>query len=204
MRNARRACSGLALALTIALVGGGASGGIIDLNDFYADPTVIVAPDGTSAFFTEDPIFQVAILGNDPGLGDPEVILAEFGGIPQVLTFDYLFAEGAGEDDEFAAFLIDADTGFEVGAPYEFFTGSAGAGSVRWDLTGLQGYTLGMQFQLSSLFLDTGFTSTLEVSDLTLSAVPEPSTLLLLLAGGLAVFSWRASRRRRLASAAEG
>lgn len=58
----------------------------VDLNDFFADQTVAVVTDGSSALLSEDPQFSEVVLANDPGLGDPQVIIAApgFG-----LIFDY-------------------------------------------------------------------------------------------------------------------
>src|SRR5438445_10676534 len=83
--------------------------GSINLNDFFADPTVTVAPDGLSAVLKEDPVTGFVLLANDPGLGDPNVILP---GAGVSLIFDFTFAQGPpGNNDEFGAFIIDANTG---------------------------------------------------------------------------------------------
>ena len=47
-------------------------------------------------------------------------------------------------------FIVDAATGGSIGASYEFFTGDSGSGTIRWDLSSLTSYTLGLQFQLSA------------------------------------------------------
>ena len=74
----------------------------IDLNDFFADPTVTVESTGFSALIEEDaglePEFPV-ILSNDPYLGDPEVIF------PGLLSFEYDFMEGFENNDEFRSHI---------------------------------------------------------------------------------------------------
>jgi hypothetical protein len=176
--------------------------GQIDLNDFFADPTVIVAADGSMATFAEDPGLFTVILSNDPGFGDPNVIIPA---ADTTLTFDYSFSEAPGEDDEFGAFILDGNTGLSV-AGFEFFTQDTSSGSVSFDISDLTGQTLGLQFQLTSGFADdTGFSSTLEISNVALvettglpiSGVPEPTTLALFAIGaiGLVVV---ARRRQRL------
>ena len=60
----------------------------VDLNDFFADPTVTVAGDGSSALMAEDAIITPVLLANDPGLGDPNVIIA---GAGTSLIFDFDF-----------------------------------------------------------------------------------------------------------------
>ena len=146
----------------------------IDLNDFFADPTVTVTPDGSLAILAEDPGFSTVLLANDPGLGDPEVI---FAGSGLILTFNYVFDEPAGNNDEFGAFVLSS-VGVSAGTEYEFFTQDPGSGTVSFDLSGLVGEPfIGMQFQLSSLFSDGAFTSTATVSNV--NVVPEPATMIL-------------------------
>jgi len=155
----------------------------IDLNDFFADPTVTVELDGSFALLAEDPGFSPVILSNDPGLGDPNII---FPGLGVSLSFDYDFSEAAGEDDEFGAFLIDAATGFSISG-FELFFQNSGAGTIEFDLSSLVGLTLGLEFQLISLPNDSGFDSVARVSNVQLetqvSSVPLPSSLLLFFMG---------------------
>ncbi len=177
----------------------GATATTIDLNDFFADPTVVVAGDGSSAIMSEDPGLTPVLLANDPGLGDPNVIIP---GPGLALSFDYSFNEpaGSGEDDEFGVFILDAATGFSIGPAYEFFTQDTSSGNISFDLTGLVGMTLGLQFELSSLTIDAGFGSTLEISNLKIeevSTIPEPSTILLL---GLGLLGTAGISRKKLVS----
>lgn len=158
-----------------------AHAGLIDLNDFFAVPVpgVTVSLDGSTATFVEDPVLGVALLSNDPGLGDPEVI---FGGVGQILSFDFDFiepTESPPNNDEFGAFIIDSSTGGSVGPAFEFFVQDTVSGTVSFDLSSLSGMTLGLQFQLSSLPvpLDESLSSTLTISNVEL--VPVPGAVLL-------------------------
>ncbi len=190
----------LAMSVFLASAAGASTVTNIDLNDFFADDDVTVSADGTSALFVENPDFSSIILSNDPGLGDPEVIIAA----PMTtLSFDYSFVETLGGDDEFFAFLLDSVTGSPLGAAYQFLTTDSGSGTVNMDISPLTGGQLGLQFNLNSLFADTSTNSTLTVSNVTLSTgstvgvVPLPAGLPLLL-GGLGLFA--IVRRRSAAS----
>lgn len=155
----------------------------IDLNDFFADPSVTVAADGSSAILTEDPLFTSVLLANDPGLGDPEVIIA---GANVSLLFDFQFLEPPGNDDIFIAMILDAASGLSVGAGFEFMTDSSSSGSVAFDLSSLLGQTLGLQFELGSNLADADTTSELVISNLRLEtrvAAAEPNVLLLFVLG---------------------
>ena len=154
----------------------------IDLNDFFADPTVTVAADGSAAALQEDPNLGAVLLSNDPGFGDPQVVFPAAG---LLLLFNYDFIEGSGEADELGAFVIDAATGLSAGPSFEFFTQSSGSGTVAFDLTSLVGQTLGLQFQLSALPGDSGLSSIATVSQVRLEPVPEPSTTFLFASGFL-------------------
>ena len=163
----------------------------VDLNDFFADPTVIVELDGSSAMLSEDPGFSMVLLSNDPGLFDPNIIIPG-PGVQVVFEFD--FVEDTGNDDEFSAFIIDAITGLPAGPAFEFFIDASASGSFAFDISSLTGKTLGLQFQLSALFGDTGFGSTARVSNVhLLEAIPEPSDFALLSAGMVAMgfYVWR-------------
>jgi len=158
---------GSAQATTIAL----------NLNDFFADPSIIVTPDGSSAAMSEDPNLFSVLLVNDPFLGDPEIVMA---GANTSLLFNYVFDEPAGNDDEFIAFVLDTNTGLSAGAEFEFLTSASSSGTVGFDLSSLTGTTLGIQFELASF--DAQFTSTITISNLRLniSDVPEPPVLALI------------------------
>ncbi len=155
----------------------------INLNDFFADPTVTVASDGSSALLTEDPPFTEVSLSNDPGLGDPEVVVAA----PGVgLFFDYSFTEALGEDDSVFGFLLDGTTGNSVGPVFEFFINAASSGTVAFDLSSLTGTQLGLVFSLQSGLVDTGFNSTLTISNIHLdpvTPVPVPVAIVNMLMG---------------------
>lgn len=183
----------LCVGMSLLAVSGSAHAVLIDLNEFFADPTVTVSADGTHALFEESPSLSGVILSNDPSLGDLEVIVA---GTGVFLEFDYIFTESALGDDEFGAWIIDPGSGFSLGAPFEFFSDASGSGTVSFDLSSLAGTTgLGFQFQLSSLPGDANFDSTLEINNLRLvTVVPEPSTLIM---GGIGIGLLAARRRRR-------
>ena len=162
----------------------------IDLNDFFFFPgdPVTVVPDGSAATIGEDPFITPITLTNDPGLGDPEVIVA---GAGTNLYFDYYFFEGTSDIDEFGAFILDAATGLSIGPGFEFFIQDTSSGTVGFDLTSLVGQTLGLQFQLLALFDDFDYLSTVEILNVRLEVVPEPNTFILLGFGfiGLSCFS---------------
>lgn len=169
----------------------------IDLNDFFADPSVSVAADGNSATMAEDPGLLVVFLANDPGLGDPNVI---FAGPGVVLSFDFDFVEGAGNDDEFGAFVLDS-SGTLAGPAFGFFTSDSASGSVSFDLSSLVSEPfIGLQFQLSRLPGDAGFDSATTIRNVRLEAaqaVPAPTTLTLLILGAICTVV-RSDRRSRL------
>lgn len=175
----------------------------LSFHDFYADPSVTVTPDGSAALMAEDPALSFVLLANDPFFGSPPIVAA---GLGTRLLFDYVFAEAAGEDDQFRAFVFDSATGVTA-AGLEFLTAEPGNGTVAFDLSGLVGLTLGMQFELASLFGDTGLGSSAGIANLRLETpepigVPEPSTLALWMAALLS--STVAARRRRPARHATG
>lgn len=158
---------------------------VLDLNLFFADPTVTVNASGTSATMAEDAFLGAVILSNDPGLGDPVLFTPQVGA---VLSFDYAFGEPTGNDDRFLAHLLDG-AGGSPGPAYEFSVMDPGSGSVSFNLDGLVGQTLGLHFQLETVLLgnDSAFTSTVTVSNVTVTTaqVPEPATFLMLLSGFL-------------------
>ncbi len=163
---------------------------MIDLNDFFNDPTVTVSADGSSAVFREDPGFSEVALLNDPGFGDPEVIIA---GQNLGLFFDYEFLEAPGEDDSVFQFILDGATGNSVGPAFEFFSEDSVVGTIVYDLTPLVGTQLGLSFSLQSGQADNGFGSTLTISNVRIEPLPvvsvsAPATFLYLLFGVAAMF----------------
>lgn len=174
-------CAQASIALLVLVESASASA--IDLNDFTKDPTVTVAVDGSSAVMAEDSTLSPVLLANDPGLGDPNIISPASG---LALMFDYVFVEPAPDNlDEFGAFVVDSATGGSAGNAYEFFIQAAGSGTVSFDLSGLVGSTIGLQFQLSALPGDAALTSTVTISNVRLEplAVPEPGSGWLILGG---------------------
>jgi hypothetical protein len=187
--------TGWAIAIAVMMTAGVAQADFIHLSqpNFYADPTVTVSEDGFSAEFVEGLAFG-SILSNDPFLGNDEVILAA----PwRTLEFDYLFTEGQDSEAEFGAWVIDPDTGFSLGDPFQFFRTDAGGGRVAFDLTSLVGTTgLGLQFQLTSLSGTTD--STLWIGNVELvdglAPIPEPASAVIF---GLGVVGCALRRRLR-------
>jgi len=179
---------------------------LIDLNlpNFFADPTVTVSPDGSTAEFTEDSFLLSVLLSNNPaGFGDPVVIFSkDGGGIGQILSFDYNFQEIDSDltdffdvDDQFDAAVLD-----NTGTPITGFTVTAqsstpGPVSVSFDLTSLDGSEpLGLQFSLTAWDSDIG--STLTISNVRLTPVPVPGAVLL--AGlGLGTSAFGILRKKR-------
>jgi len=172
----------------------------INLNDFYSDPSVTIAADGSSATIAEDSFLFSVLLSNDPGLGDPNVIIPA---ADTFLIFDFNFSELVGNDDEFIAFVLDGATGLSFGNGFEFSTDTTSTGSVSFELSSLVGMNLGLQFELAAGFGDTAFDSTVTVSNVRLEtregSVPLPSTLLLLLIGGLSGLTIRNTKQKRYA-----
>ncbi len=157
----------------------------IDLNLFFADAEVTVSAAGDIATFEESEFFFSSILSNDPGLGDPEVILA---GPGTTLKFEFDFLEGVGEDDFFFAAILDS-TGFSAGLGFEFETSSTSSGTVSFDLSALilTSAPFGLQFELVHGLTDSLLTSVLTISDLSLVTVDEPPVVMLMLIGLLLI-----------------
>lgn len=173
-----------------------AKAAVIDLNEFFFDETVEVAPDGSTAMLQENPLFALVLLSLDPGLGDPNLIIP---GSNVGLLFDYdidLPASAGGglvNNDRFSVFLFDASSGISFGNAFEFVTNSSATGELVFDLSTLTGSTIGLQFQLEALPGDLGLNSTATISNLRLEdlgpnvpSIPEPSTAFLLF-GALAL-----------------
>lgn len=173
----------------------------VDLNNFFADPTVTVAVDGSSALLKEDPGFAEVLLADDPGLGDPEVIVAAPG---TGLFFDYVFEEAGGEDDRVFAYLLEGATGNSLGPAFEFFTDTTSSGTVALDLSSLTGTQLGLSFALQSGPADSGYNSTLTISNVRLDAlttVPLPAAIVNMLVGLVILVTASQRLRQRLGAA---
>lgn len=157
--------------------------------DWFRDPEVTLSDPILGGFatatLTED--FPLTILiENDPGLGDPTLIP---GGLDETLMFDWEFTEGAGNIDEFFFVLFDADLGQVAGDIDTLLVDSTSSGTYMFDLSGLPVNTFGygMSFQLNAL--DSDIDSVAVVTNLKTTAnvtgVPEPSALVLLVAGAI-------------------
>ena len=179
-------CCSILLLMTAGLLSLEATAAPIDLNYFFGDPEVTIAPDGGSAEFMESAFSTVVLLTNDPFLGDPFVIVP---GPSTFLTFDFEFNEAPGNDDQFSAYLFFAPDGPLSGVLDQFSVDSTSAGMVSFDLSdyvsGTEVLQLGLQFEL---FDSTGssFDSTATISNLTLTqVVPIPAAIWLFSSGVL-------------------
>lgn len=184
------------LTILLALVCSTGNASPINLNDFYADPSVEVNTEGTSATLRENTAFAFVLLSNDPGLGDPEIVIASPGAR---LSFNFEFYEDSAGDDEFGAYIIDARTGSSIGSGYEFYTQFSGSDSVFFDISDLSGLNIGLQFQLSALSNDHSLSSFVNIFNLKIDApartIPEPGILLLITSAALvSLFSISRSR----------
>ena len=169
---------------------------MIDLNDFVPDGAVTVSSDGSSGVLAESNQ-GYAELFNDPDFGDPNVILPELGGLPTTLRFDYTFLEpGTLNNDLFEVYVFNAN-GFILTTP-DFATTDPGTGTVSLDLAPLSGNLVGAWFNFRSLAGDSAMTSSVTISNVTLSttAVPEPSALALFSIGGLGLVLSSRPRKR--------
>lgn len=166
------------LPLTVGICSAATTASAIPLSfhDFFADPSVVVSADGLSAELREDPLQASVILSNDPFLGDPDIIIP---GPDIFLSFDYDFTIGAGDSDEFRAFVFDADSG-AILSGLEFFADASGVGIVSFELSPHVGKTLGLQFELNNLTTSL-FDSAVSITNLSLAtttlAVAEPPIL---------------------------
>ena len=172
----------------------------IDLNDFYADPSVTVASDGSWATLNEDSNLVSVLLSNDPWYGDPGTDIP----LDAVsLTFDYNFVEGPVDNiDEFYVWLFDWSTHSVLndidGNPLEFWTENTGSGTVTWNLSGATflDSNVGMEFQLNVLSGDIGADSLVTVSNVNINPVPEMATLFLVGSGLAGLFVARKTKQK--------
>ena len=155
----------------------------LSFHDFFADATAVVSADGSSATLTENSVFGLTLLSNDPGLGDPEIIVAAAN---TKVIFDLEFDAAAGGHDGFTAALTDSN-GLPIIAQSFFSTQSVSA-SIELDLSTLIGQQLGLSFSLERLFGDSNLNSIATLGNLrleTVTQVAEPHMALLLIMAAL-------------------
>lgn len=154
----------------------------IDLNDFYADPSVSVAGNGTSATMSEDPSLVTVYLSDDPSLGDP---ILPFPSDPFFLSFSYQFTVAAGNWDDFYVKLFDANTGTVIEDFLIEYNNSVSStdwtksDTINWNITGAPstGLGLGLEFQLNAYDDVSGSTVQISNVEFNLKPVPEPATI---------------------------
>jgi len=200
-----------AAACALLLVTAPAQAVLIDLNDFFADPTVTVSLDGTTATMNESSVISPVILSNIPSFLDPEVIVA---GLGTILSFDYNVLTPFEAGDTFGAFVTHsanssfAGFGISAGAGFDFLTASPTSGTVSFDLSALDGVEIGLEFQLGSLAYNVHHPISVMVSNVQLvpaviiiepgpDPVPEPGTMAIF---GLGLAGLGFARRRKMVS----
>lgn len=152
----------------------------VDLNDFYADPTVSVAGDGKSATMSEDSWYSTVLLSNDPYFGDP---ILPFPSDPFFLSFSYEFTVAAGNWDNVYMKLFDADTGTVIEdflVEYDNSTGSTDwteSDTIVWSIGGAPSTGLGLEFQLNAYDLLSESAVQISNVEFNLNPVPEPATI---------------------------
>lgn len=180
---------------------------MVDLNDFFPDPTVTVEVDGSSALIEEGA--NAVLLSNQPFWGDPNVIIP---GANTILSFNYEFTQSLGNDDEFRVNLYDTNTYLDNPPSilddffldiddFDFSTQSTDtlSGLVSFDLSGYVGLELGLDFELRSFDGGAGLDSTVRIFDVRLDTqsvtpIPETSTTVSFLLGSvllLVVKRWK-------------
>jgi hypothetical protein len=183
--------------LTLLIVVGSSEATLIDLNTFIADPfgAADVASDGSSATIYEDPSVM-NVFFYDSSISIPMDSM--------YLTFDYVFAEGFENDDDVNIYLYDPVDSARItrlrdadNDPFEVFLYSSGSGSVTWDLLGADflGDSVGFEVDLNSWDLYTD--SYVEVSNVNITPIPEPGTILLLTTGLAGIAGYGIRRRKK-------
>ncbi|MCH9660404.1 MAG: hypothetical protein K0U54_05780 [Bacteroidetes bacterium] len=159
-----------------------ASTQVMDLNDFFSDPSVSISQNGESATLTEDQNLNSILLSNDPFFGGSGIAVT-----PDLIgiSFDYEFSSPQGNIDNFFAWVFDADTFTPI---HQISLSQSNSGSIFFHLASLANTvtTLGLEFQLNSFSTDREITSVVDISRVRInrsSPVPIPQTLPLFLIG---------------------
>lgn len=159
----------------------------LDLNTFTPNPTsaVSIASDGYSATFYEDLVTLTNPVSLETVLFIPLDALS--------ISFDYALTVAQDNEDYFDFYLFDTTTPvFETGG-FE----NSDSGSLVYDVTSFQGGTVPIIFHLMSGWNnDAGFESYLTVSNVVMTPVPEPATLILIGSGVLTLLGLNRRRSR--------
>ena len=154
----------------------------VDLNQFDILPSgatdsITISSDGNSATITESDTFSPIVLSNDPGLGNPQVIVPGSG---VTVQFDYEFTKGVNDDDLFEAFILDSSGNPAMSVDTEFSTDEQTDEAVRvtFQLSDLvEESSIGLQFQLFSRPTDLGNSSVVIISNVEINLTSVTATL---------------------------
>ncbi len=158
----------------------------INLNNFYADPSVSVSVDGNSATMSEDPLLNTVLLSDDPSMGDP---ILPFPSDPFFLSFSYEFTVASGNWDNFYVKLFDADTGNvieEFLTEYNNSTGSsdwAEADTILWRIANAPSGSLGFGWEFQLNAYDNVSESTVQISNVEFNRIPIPESATIFVVG---------------------
>jgi hypothetical protein len=154
-----------ALCLSLLLGAGTASSAPLNLTTFTADPFGVSVNYGTrTVTFTEDMVYSAIYFYNDTFLVDP---------FAATLSFNYSLNLGT-HDDDYLVGVIDFTN-------YFFERGVSQTGFFQYDFSPFSGQTISLAFGLESNDLLAGSSAT--ISNLDMTVIPVPGTLILLASG---------------------